>query len=612
MADNLNIEDAIFRLRSYDTIAEDAAKQNGVDPTVIKAMIRQESGFNPTAQSSKGAMGLMQLMPQTAAELGVKDPMDPEQNIRAGTKYFAQLMKRYKGDTSKALAAYNAGMGNVDSGKASGFKETRDYVSRITKDAASQQTEVPSIPVTPLGIAPETAKPSADDDIEAKIAALRTAGLPQPTTKVTKAPAPTQVPEGLIARFKAHPLDTIADELPTIGGAVGGAIGGVTGAAAGGVGAVPGGLGGAALGGAAGEAFKELYNRFLGDASKAPQTSGEAAKNIGLQSGLQAGTELVGQGIGKALGLGGKYLIKRAFQPSAEALAKTPTLITDIAREGINPNAAGIATMEGRTNAARQVAEHLVDQAGQPRILPNGVKVTPNIKTRDIVDALFNNPYGHDSALDNVQALANQGPGRKRLINYAVGVLDDNPDRISFNRALEMRRAEGSAASKVFEGAVENPSLEQQLHAGIEAGARNALEQRVKGFAEANDVTQNKLRVLQAVQDIVKQREAQTGGSLPSMLRHMIPAGVLFPVTGPLGSLATYAGTEALTNPTVEATLGRGLLSAAKGGGFIADTLRAGEVAGKESSNTRAAKRVNKTKVDSLYQRYQQEGQSQE
>ncbi|OGR23320.1 MAG: hypothetical protein A2277_19270 [Desulfobacterales bacterium RIFOXYA12_FULL_46_15] len=115
-----------------DMIIQKAASLYGVDSGLIRGVIEAESNFKPDAVSSKGAMGLMQLMPGTARELGVTDPMDPVENIMAGTRYLKKLLNRYGGSVPHALAAYNWGMGNLDSRRSRMPLETRNYVAKIT------------------------------------------------------------------------------------------------------------------------------------------------------------------------------------------------------------------------------------------------------------------------------------------------------------------------------------------------------------------------------------------------------------------------------------------------------------------------------------------------
>lgn len=115
-------------------IIDSAAKAEELKPKLLRAVVEQESGGKPCAVSPKGAQGLMQLMPAAVADLDVHDPFDPKENVSAGARYLKQLLARYKGDTRKALSAYNAGPATVD--EAAGvpdIRETRDYVEAIMR-----------------------------------------------------------------------------------------------------------------------------------------------------------------------------------------------------------------------------------------------------------------------------------------------------------------------------------------------------------------------------------------------------------------------------------------------------------------------------------------------
>jgi hypothetical protein len=115
----------------YYNLINSASDKYQVPATLIAAVIKQESGFHPSARSGPGAGGLMQLMPGTAASLGVTNVWDPKQNIDGGVRYLSQQLKTFNGNTSLALAAYNAGPGNVKNGMIPAIPETQNYVKSI-------------------------------------------------------------------------------------------------------------------------------------------------------------------------------------------------------------------------------------------------------------------------------------------------------------------------------------------------------------------------------------------------------------------------------------------------------------------------------------------------
>jgi soluble lytic murein transglycosylase-like protein len=118
---------------NLDAIIREAAARHNVDPDLVRSVIHVESGFNASAVSPKGAMGLMQLMPATARQLQVANPFDAAQNVDGGVRYLKDLLANNNGDVARSLAAYNAGQKAVDRHRGiPPYKETQDYVRRIT------------------------------------------------------------------------------------------------------------------------------------------------------------------------------------------------------------------------------------------------------------------------------------------------------------------------------------------------------------------------------------------------------------------------------------------------------------------------------------------------
>ncbi len=129
--------DAPVAPRELAPIIRQASEKYGVDSGLIRAVIKAESNFQSQSTSPKGAMGLMQLMPETALEVGVKDPYDPFENIMGGTRYLKGLLNRYQGNIPRALAAYNWGAGNVEKYPDRLPRETRNYIRRVTQNYQS-------------------------------------------------------------------------------------------------------------------------------------------------------------------------------------------------------------------------------------------------------------------------------------------------------------------------------------------------------------------------------------------------------------------------------------------------------------------------------------------
>jgi cell wall-associated NlpC family hydrolase len=149
----------------YDSLIQQAARDQGVDPALLKGLVQAESGFNPASVSSVGAQGLTQLMPDTAKGLGVTNPFDPLQSLEGGARFLAGALKRFGGNEQLALAAYNAGPGAVERyGGIPPYAETQAYVPRVLDFANQYRTQgfgqAPALAPTTPGAAAPVAAPS--------------------------------------------------------------------------------------------------------------------------------------------------------------------------------------------------------------------------------------------------------------------------------------------------------------------------------------------------------------------------------------------------------------------------------------------------------------------
>lgn len=255
-----------------DTIINTASGMYGLEPSLIHSIVKQESNYNPRAISPKGAMGLMQLMPDTAKELNVVNPLNPIENVMAGTKHLAFLKEKFGGNMEKTLAAYNAGEENVMKyGGVPPFKETQDYINKILPTITSKKEFGGKPSFTKRDIYNELKKRGmADEEIFDTI-------------------------------LKANPIkekpvfwQSLLKEIPEYGGAFVGAL-------AGSPGGIPGSVIGALIGGAGGKAYQQIGQQIF-EPEKAPKTPMKAAEEIGWAGGRQAAYEVGGQLLTKIAG----------------------------------------------------------------------------------------------------------------------------------------------------------------------------------------------------------------------------------------------------------------------------------------------------------------------
>jgi hypothetical protein len=178
-----------FTRDRIEQLVQTTAARHSVDPALVRAVMQTESGGNPSAVSRKGAVGLMQLMPQTALDLGVKNIFSAQENLEAGVRYLRTLLEHYGGDLDRALAAYNAGAGAVDrAGGVPKNAETRAYVRKVTNNylggdsgkSLALATKAPPVPVAPARSSPAPASAPATSTVPSRAPATVTAIAPPP------------------------------------------------------------------------------------------------------------------------------------------------------------------------------------------------------------------------------------------------------------------------------------------------------------------------------------------------------------------------------------------------------------------------------------------------
>lgn len=297
-----------------------AAKYN-IAPEMMEAIIQQESGWNPQAQSPAGAQGLMQLMPGTARGLGVQNSMDPSQNMEGGAKYFSQMLKQFHNDPNLALAAYNAGPGRVQrSGGIPNIPETQNYVKSVMgnfQGMGGQNAQQGAAPQTAQGL-----------DVAMDFEQFRAQQTPQaPEQTQTPAQSNTDTPTKIDEHWTKW--------LPTLGGTLGSIGGGILGGTAGsivpGAGTAAGAVGGSALGagagGGLGEEARLLLNQYL--YGEAPKSIGDNLKSVGKEALGNAATDLAFGAAGMGLKSVARSGMIKILKPS-EAVVKS----TNAVRQG--------------------------------------------------------------------------------------------------------------------------------------------------------------------------------------------------------------------------------------------------------------------------------------
>jgi hypothetical protein len=609
------------KTNDYGNLLDAAATRHGVDRNLIGAMMAQESAGNARAVSSKGAQGLMQLMPATAQELGVTDPFDPAQNIDAGTKYIGQLLKRYNGDTDKALMAYNAGMGNVDSGKASGFQETQDYVRRIRSRLAPQETApagLPPMPPVVEGLQRPTAPakefdyvadffgPNAPAPLEGEALQSKMDAMGLSATKRPAAQRVTNAKELTAPGGKVEPrtwTDTAVDALPTAGGILGAIVGGI-GTSPTGPGAIAGATGGGMIGSGIGETARQAINSYRG---KNDNDVYDAAHQVGKTMLIDGAMGYVGGQVANKVVLpAARAATKWAFKPTPEAVRVVPGtgIVDDILENQIPLSQAGADQARTLTTQARQIADDALasyDRAGGQ-----------TIPLTQILQSTVQHPGGVGESATQV-AMRNVG-NTQRMLDEVGRVWGDafasHPQQLTATAANSLKRQAQKNAGDVFYGEVGNPAFSKHIQADIATGGKAALEDAVPGLRAMNAETQRRATTSGVVQNALRSNAAATSGD--SVAEQLLAARAL--ATGDPASVALSIAGKVGKTRRGAAWLGRkaynsaGRNDVAQVERFIAGATGEHDAA---TANRRAVREQternpmpSKKKVDDLYSKY--------
>lgn len=556
----------------YEALVRELAKSAGVDPDIAARIMRTESAGNAQARSAKGAQGLMQLMPATAAQYGVTDPLDPAQNIAAGITHLKHLQDKYPGNPLLQVAAYNAGEGAVD--KAGGvppFKETQDYVRKVLPQAFSEQG-TQSAPVA------------------------QTSGLP---SKAEWSAAP-----GNIWNAIKNP-ENFSTEGGVVGGSVGAALGGP-----------PGAIGGAALGGGIGNVLKQYLQGGQVDPIE-PLVEGTKQgfwEGLGTVPGAllrKTGASLYSSGAGLSR-VGLKKDIPQGLQEGLEGGRFTLPIFT----------AGGVDRVMGRNMDKRQALYDAAQAAGKGDISPVEIarKGMPQIYAEARTGSDVPKTELHDMGQrvrDFIEQHSQVTPGRNvppMTVQQATAAIDAQgapitqsvqlpgfsvppritPNKLSIDEVSALKTGTGTRANRAFRAdqAGNVPPTGARATEGIAIGAQKALEDRIPQLQGVNRSLQGdiglkrginptglseedwrSLGISPEVAAVIMSNGNKGGGNLLSQVIKGLPAaaattGAASMGAGALGAgaigLSTLMATHAVTSPLGKRLIGGSAFTAGR------------------------------------------------